>query len=174
MSVEDADDILSFQFPSNGKAYPKFVCLGCGDAYASSFQFPSNGKAYPKCIIGGMRLGDISNDVSIPFKRESVSKGNSRVGPKPRKKFQFPSNGKAYPKSFSLCLYVIFNSFNSLQTGKRIQRRRRTMDRQNVFQVSIPFKRESVSKDVTKEELRAFEENFQFPSNGKAYTKLSP
>ena len=62
--------------------------------------------------------------VSIPFKRESVSKVESvwkRIFE--NYVFQFPSNGKAYPKVThenvknappTLC-------FNSLQTGKRIQ-----------------------------------------------------
>ena len=89
--------------------------------------------------------------------------------------FQFPSNGKADPKLncyVSVATYITsFNSlqtgkriqrrarfvkgviqrltcssFNSLQTGKRIQRNIRNLGR-NLAYVSIPFKRESGSKD---------------------------
>ena len=60
--------------------------------------------------------------VSIPFKRESLSKEIRTVRELVRKMFQFPSNGKAYPKRKS--------SYNP-------------PPRQ---QVSIPFKRESLSK----------------------------
>ena len=85
------------------------------------FQFPSNGKAYPK-------KGEIINHHQV------------------EKVFQFPSNGKAYPKQ-TLRDQVIdtYHCFNSLQTGKHIQR--------HIFMSTF---------------LR---EMFQFPSNGKPYTK---
>ena len=111
-----------FQFPSNGKAYPKkggvppqaFIDI------LRAFQFPSNGKAYPKPSYRA--VSNKMNGVSIPFKRESISKAMFR---QPRRcgeksfnslqtgkhiqrnpqwaydlyvEFQFPSNGKAYPK----------------------------------------------------------------------------
>ena len=62
--------------------------------------------------------------VSIPFKRESVSKGYCPNRPRAVSEFQFPSNGKVYPK----------RGFwhNDCPTWK----------------VSIPFKRESVSKEM--------------------------
>ena len=113
-----------FQFPSNGKAYPKSkLCKVC--FIRMLFQFPSNGKAYPKqprssgcrsdtyarfnSLQTGKRIQRVIKFsefvkrggvvVSIPFKRESVSKGpHSCVG-----------------VSQVFC-------FNSLQTGKRIQR----------------------------------------------------
>ena len=65
-----------------------------------------------------------------------------------RSLFQFPSNGKAYPKPHVLHEYtqVHGQSFNSLQTGKHIQR-----------------------EDA---EWHPWEtQTFQFPSNGKAYPK---
>ena len=118
---------IRFQFPSNGKAYPKlgevvsvvdvvacFNSLQTGKRIQSvscnlgslrkhkMFQFPSNGKAYPKGeTLVQMREGKI---VSIPFKRESVSKGTDGNDTKRTIKFQFPSNGKAYPKE----LYKLF------------------------------------------------------------------
>ena len=42
--------LLAFQFPSNGKAYPKQIEVS-QDAIENGFQFPSNGKAYPKINI---------------------------------------------------------------------------------------------------------------------------
>ena len=64
-----------FQFPSNGKAYPKTV-YRLEKEKEVEFQFPSNGKAYPK--------------LEDPAKLEAAAKAQHP--------FQFPSNGKAYPK----------------------------------------------------------------------------
>ena len=61
-----------FQFPSNGKAYPKLFIGTEPIAAGKAFQFPSNGKAYPK--KGRGRTAATAVKVSIPFKRESVSK----------------------------------------------------------------------------------------------------
>ena len=60
-----------FQFPSNGKAYPKTTPPTVTEVGYYAFQFPSNGKAYPKWTT---RPSQSSIIVSIPFKRESVSK----------------------------------------------------------------------------------------------------
>ena len=95
---------------------------------------------------------------------------------------------------------LFFNTlvrFNSLQTGKRIQRSPQPAQKSWTSWVSIPFKRESVSKDLERERrdvdddhagfnslqtgkriqsevsqnVEFFEFEFQFPSNGKAYPK---
>ena len=114
--------ISEFQFPSNGKVYPK-----CHSwfwiARFTTFQFPSNGKVYPKRVNATDNMG-------------------FRIG------FQFPSNGKVYPKSlFRLHLSQSrIKCFNSLQTGKCIQRFFKKHSQQSTKGVSIPFKRESVSK----------------------------
>ena len=115
--------ILTFQFPSNGKAYPKQPCSSCSRG-CLKFQFPSNGKAYPKYLTD--RTLCLRKRVSIPFKRESISKVITIAmgkGTNDQKlKFQFPSNGKAYPKS--ICAVACDKAgyrFNSLQTGKHIQ-----------------------------------------------------
>ena len=67
------------------------------------------------------------------------------------KKFQFPSNGKAYPKfSVDICrLGGDCFCFNSLQTGKHIQSKFLTGILKSEVGVSIPFKRESISKGAT-------------------------
>ena len=64
---------LKFQFPSNGKAYPKtFDNRDYSRNAQQMFQFPSNGKAYPKLPPALLTIAICS--VSIPFKRESISK----------------------------------------------------------------------------------------------------
>ena len=92
------------------------------------FQFPSNGKVYPK----------------------TASAGTPRGNPK----FQFPSNGKVYPK-LALLLFPVNKrySFNSLQTGKYIQSNAHNAWKSDLSgSVSIPFKRESISKESGKME----------------------
>ena len=65
------------------------------------FQFPTNGKAYPKEAVILGKLGVVEN-VSIPYEREGISKVNSGVFMyKHMEEFQFPTNGKAYPKNIS-------------------------------------------------------------------------
>ena len=87
---------------------------------------------------------------------------------------QFPSNGKAYPKQYGNSLVsAVAQSFNSLQTGKRIQRKWCPSSLRPRFPyVSIPFKRESVSKGIGMATVVDSGTKFQFPSNGKAYPKL--
>ena len=62
--------------------------------------------------------------------------------------------------------------FNSLQTGKPIQRKMARVGPRSLSKVSIPFKRESLSKEynATLNSVRNLT-GFQFPSNGKAYPK---
>ena len=187
-----------FQFPSNGKAYPKLERTGfrfrstaqvsipfkresvskAGNirqrrASPLLFQFPSNGKAYPKPTSSAPPLPPPPPLVSIPFKRESGSKAmphwnEQRLG----KEFQFPSNGKADPKR---CRTGTSNgsakSFNSLQTGKRIQSKSFT----NFPLVLRSFNSLQTGKRIqryNREDVTIFAKEFQFPSNGKAYPKL--
>ena len=92
------------------------------DEKVAEFQFPSNGKVYSK--VGNLIVDAESYiDVSIPFKRESVFKGEKNpLRLRSFLTFQFPSNGKVYSKC-NTC-YV----------------------QRNHISVSIPFKRESVFK----------------------------
>ena len=119
--------------------------------YHQRFQFPSNGKADPKRHLGDESCND-STRVSIPFKRESGSKGTQN-----RRRFLYRFNSLQTGKriqSFShlRCSAVLSlmpnYRFNSLQTGKRIQR--------------IPVPNISAIGIV----------GFQFPSNGKADPKI--
>ena len=61
--------------------------------------------------------------------------------------------------------------FNSLQTGKCIQRVRK-FESCEVRKVSIPFKRESVSKGIVKKFISLLILQFQFPSNGKCIQSI--
>ena len=118
---------VEFQFPSNGKADPKLNSVI--DLLRNQlFQFPSNGKADPK-TAGTFSVSDVTDG------------------------FQFPSNGKADPKKESpddTRKYRKYDCFNSLQTGKQIQR----------------------ISPMRPSETSCFK--FQFPSNGKADPKLIP
>ena len=186
------------------------------------FQFPSNGKAYPKqalyCYVDGRQ-------VSIPFKRESVSKavrnlqsdgtttfcfnslqtgkriqslasalGNEeniscfnslQTGKRIQREncddarsidgvFQFPSNGKAYPKQERVggAKKKGWSGFNSLQTGKRIQREEHRSHRSRYWSVGFQFPSNGkaypkICRNMSSNPV----EQFQFPSNGKAYPK---
>ena len=87
--------------------------------------------------------------------------------------FQFPSNGKAYTKPNSLINPVPeYESFNSLQTGKHIQR---DSIRRIIMFDAMCFNSLQTGKHIQSENENevAVELVFQFPSNGKAYTKDS-
>ena len=141
---------------------------------ALKFQFPSNGKAYSKHYDEWLGTIDAKN-VSIPFKRESVFKGADPNAVNERNKFQFPSNGKAYSKFFPWHVRIekIRRCFNSLQTGKRIQRaglrgtKPSLISSFNSLQTGKRIQRYDDSGDD-----EYYRKRFQFPSNGKAYSKL--
>ena len=141
-----------FQFPSNGKAYPKTLTPSARlKKKKPMFQFPSNGKAYPKFSVIEMRRR-LMFCVSIPFKRESVSKVKDiRDVIRTQVCFNSLQTGKRIQRLYlkMRTISCIMASFNSLQTGKRIQ---------------------SITSTSTVGDDGAM---FQFPSNGKAYPKRS-
>ena len=118
---EHMETVIEFQFPSNGKAYPK-INQAIRTYKLLKFQFPSNGKAYPKATYGTDKTP--VTDVSIPFKREGISKGFTQLYQKPLPAMRFnslqtgrhiqsgrrPRNGER-----------VVICFNSLQTGRHIQ-----------------------------------------------------
>ena len=114
------------------------------------FQFPSNGKADTKSFWTQTNSA-ASVFVSIPFKRE----GGYKVWWYNRHRLRH-------------------YGFNSLQTGRRIQRNVKNFlhcDSIRAF-VSIPFKREGGYKEELERIYGTDVEMFQFPSNGKADTKV--
>ena len=139
-----------FQFPSNGKVDPKTKSTTIGCKLYRGFNSLQTGKCIQRRTADTRSL--LSNYVSIPFKRESGSKVLKGVDLTPEytdQEFQFPSNGKVYPKlTPSSAGTKRPVSFNSLQTGKCIQRR-------------------------TFRKFEATTEEFQFPSNGKVYPKAN-
>ena len=93
--------------------------------YADGFRFPSNGKASPKAVVAEHDQHIETLEVSIPFKREGTWKDKrSPVDPRPI-------------------------GFNSLQTGRHMERHPATTQKGDISWVSIPFKREGTWKDNT-------------------------
>ena len=159
-----------FQFPSNGKAYPKILMHVMETDTDLSFNSLQTGKRIQRVsIVWSTR----TLSVSIPFKRESVSKEFLQ------KEFRAPDiesfnslqTGKRIQRTLLQHLRGEILGFNSLQTGKRIQREINTLESCQLQTVSIPFKRESVSKANGTPEFAPSKSVFQFPSNGKAYPK---
>ena len=87
-----------------------------------TFQFPTNGKVYPKTLYLSLRTA--LKQVSIPYEREGVSKVRKvAADSSAASMFQFPTSGKVYPKSIMSHLYALTStSFNSLRAGRCIQR----------------------------------------------------
>ena len=113
------------------------------------FQFPSNGKAYTKRRSSTL-TPRLPQKVSIPFKREGIYKVFTGATLPMKQKFQFPSNGKAYTKRqlASDAGVGVQKCFNSLQTGRHIQRGMSPLIKASTIPVSIPFKREGIYKDM--------------------------
>ena len=107
------------------------------------FQFPSNGKAYPKSQLSGLLA---KKWVSIPFKRESLSKELAIKACKYINPFQFPSNGKAYPKIIDLTITLTMAFVSIPFKRESLSKGISAVQRKNGGHVSIPFKRESLSK----------------------------
>ena len=163
------------------------------------FQFPTNGKVYPKRApkthntgepdsFNSLRTGRCIQSFLLMFILELFTSN----------KFQFPTNGKVYPKKIRDA--VIDSSvygFNSLRTGRCIQRKKHTLSRRAKYisfqfptngkvypkegaagsvasngpEVSIPYEREGVSKEEEVTPRESGVVKFQFPTNGKVYPK---
>ena len=131
-----------FNSLQTGKRIQSLEKDGTVKAVRVMFQFPSNGKAYPKLTL-------IALFVMVM-------------------EFQFPSNGKAYPKNCCWALlFLVLLRFNSLQTGKRIQRTPPPTTIDGMGGVSIPFKRESVSKVRTERLWHQYPRRFNSLQTGK-------
>ena len=161
-----------FQFPSNGKVYPKWRLPLCWERVMESFNSLQTGKSIQRPGRTAPKQWR-KRQVSIPFKRESLSKGWSHSkGVTSMAKFQFPSNGKVYPK----CSWRVYANqtvlcFNSLQTGKSIQRGR--LHRGWLQEkVSIPFKRESLSKVLNKTWLAKHCSHVSIPFKRESLSKV--
>ena len=167
--------LKKFQFPTNGKAYPKQVNYAQDSGAWALFQFPTNGKAYPKWARGCPSAYRSSFLVSIPYEREGISKGVKvlrRTGRASR--FNSLRTGRHIQRLTILIglIVLLVLSFNSLRTGRHIQSLTLNKILAARSCVSIPYEREGISKDVGSEtELKIKNTTFQFPTNGKAYPK---
>ena len=92
---------------------------------------------------------ELYKTVSIPFKREGISK--------------VPKNLEAMKE--------LLKSFNSLQTGRHIQsiELAKGVTHHNEFQ--FPSNGKAYPKAINPSKTAHFDRMFQFPSNGKAYPK---
>ena len=164
-----------FQFPSNGKAYPKEnTAAGKRALLDFKFQFPSNGKAYPKKTRVATESDEIGDWVSIPFKRESLSKDSEVENAFKASEFQFPSNGKAYPKEKAEVkeLLETIEKFQFPSNGKaypKVGTRIGYMADRHF--VSIPFKRESLSKGYALERLSRVQGRVSIPFKRESLSK---
>ena len=91
-------------------------------AILAMFQFPTNGKAYPK-LDGRIRQSSALQQVSIPYEREGISK-ELRIGTGGyRSLVSIPYEREGISKVIQvLGLEEVLESFNSLRTGRHIQR----------------------------------------------------
>ena len=135
-----------FQFPSNGKVYPKIPSSLFPKRTYYRFQFPSNGKVYPKQRTE--RNSPERNHVSIPFKRESVSKGQEGVNPMLLRKVSIPFKRESVSKGFLRFRRVGGISVSIPFKRESVSKAHRAYRGTQPNQVSIPFKRESVSKET--------------------------
>ena len=167
-------DVAGFNSLQTGKCIQSAKATAHNNIAKRLFQFPSNGKVYPKITRVPRHQLHLLSQVSIPFKRESVSKVKMRMplGCSTYICFNSLQTGKCIQRKIMECQRQEFASFNSLQTGKCIQSDfdLGTVDEEEKFQfpsngkvypktrmvenvveglsVSIPFKRESVSKVI--------------------------
>ena len=139
---------MAFQFPSNGKAYPKERESLCRVPLIKPNSFNSLQTRKPIQRGNGLGTGDRLLTFQFPSNGKADPKWDTELQQRRAEEFQFPSNGKAYPKSKkAIVTQGLRECFNSLQTGKPIQRK-------------------------THPEVREYLTEFQFPSNGKAYPKI--
>ena len=169
-----------FQFPSNGKVYPKPPIQpkkGKGGYY--SFNSLQTGRCIQSIETLQAALPTVAY-VSIPFKREGVSKGHKGLDlGKPMYVVSIPFKREGVSKGGWIWPVIPSRRirFNSLQTGRCIQRGApvavpwRTRRGFNSLQTGRCIQRRSSRVIATPEGAK-----FQFPSNGKVYPKtlLSP
>ena len=91
----------------------------------SEFQFPTNGKAYPKERRRHLMIRNWLAFVSIPYERESLSKVKWRkINENDTHRFNSLRTGKPIQRLIGFADAQITVGFNSLRTGKPIQRLR--------------------------------------------------
>ena len=161
---------IPFQWESVSKDQKIGIPSGCRLPVSIPFQWESVSKDQKIGIPSGCRL-----PVSIPFQRESVSKATNFAGDQEGDRaavFPFPSNGKVSPKQqWNEEQYVYFSCFDSLPTGKRLQRALEGLAYANNGGFRFPSNGKASPKPCFQViPIEPYE--FRFPSNGKASPKV--
>ena len=145
-----------FQFPSNGKVYPKvklvflfrslkrgsFNSLQTGKCIQShphvadladitTFQFPSNGKVYPKFIRSKFRHF-VLEEFQFPSNGKVYPKLRWTEVPPAWRMFQFPSNGKVYPKFSIVGLAIALGFLFQFPSNGKVYPKRLLAQYQNI------------------------------------------
>ncbi len=169
------DCVSMLRFTSNRKADTKKngrvedwkIAYPCCDSLQTGKQIQRR--------MEGWKIGRLRIHVAIHFKRESRYKGlvNSSLLPK-GKGFNSLQTGKHIQSDLANQINeAMAKCFNSLQTGKHIQRR--------THRKYLPMGPPSFNSLQTGKHIQRFSRGgnvsstsvaFQFPSNGKAYTKI--
>ena len=162
-----------FQFPSSGKADPKSPPGAETQQLAIGFQFPSSGKADPKKGNSRQARGPRYH-VSIPFKRESGSKGIVVVAFLfiVKVQFQFPSSGKADPKLQTAARRINEDMFQFPSSGKADPKIKKSTDSAKI--INMGFNSLQAGKRIQSSGFihrEGPQPGFQFPSSGKADPK---
>ena len=136
-----------------------------------SFQFPSNGKVYPKRQTGINQPPHLMLSFNSLQTGKCIQRQEHHAFRRMLQKFQFPSNGKVYPKNRSChTSVVILYLFQFPSNGKvypKVSETGLVDEQENRCFVSIPFKRESVSKVTERKPSKAYPPSFNSLQTGK-------
>ena len=190
--------VVRFNSLQTGRCIQSKSTYQCKWGGEREFQFPSNGKVYTKrswkrSVVALKSFNSLQTGRCIQRQPVPRRDDNSWL-------FQFPSNGKVYTKKDSQvspetlerirgfnslqtgrCIQSIQVSrndlpllfcFNSLQTGRCIQS---LSTRENMGSVIRRFNSLQTGRCIQSDIVSALESGdirFQFPSNGKVYTKV--
>ena len=137
------------------------------------FQFPSNGKVYTKKTIKSRECccwWHCFNSLQTGrYIQSPSSTWRQRIAVYCFNSLQTGRYIQRLDKSWHIISTC--QRFNSLQTGRYIQRLMWMWTQHTTVTVSIPFKREGIYKVTNPKKRRKKKKKFQFPSNGKVYTK---
>ena len=114
---------VEFQFPSNGKAYPKLRPAVRPPRRFTRVSIPFKRESISKALILILiNINSCNETVSIPFKRESISKAaTTRIPTLSTESFNSLQTGKHIQSNRCEGGKMDRWCFNSLQTGKHIQ-----------------------------------------------------
>ena len=165
--------LVKFQFPTNGKGHGKSFFGNPDRLDLFAFQFPTNGKGHGKPEPSGGSVECIR--CLFPF--PTNGKGHGKHAAADIKgvmvvMFQFPTNGKGHGKRFRRCDLRCTVCFNSLRTGRGMERREIVLSLERNYDKgfnSLRTGRGMESAVIVPKEVAVF--LFQFPTNGKGHGK---